>query len=293
MRNWITIIESLVEAPIEDMGVLGDLDRPGSMQADDLKAIQNPKWQAKLRERFSKTPYAINVYFLNAPNGTHDYSYTGDSGQTYDHTMHITSDPDGTDRSRLGVTVANMYDYAGTYGRVRFETTFGFVPPNYQNSISVLLAQNEGSERVPLTQWMVAHRIIHAFGHAATKGYVEFDEVASVDAALYQQFKSFLEEAHGSMLLRNGKYKVGSSFAQSYNEIGKALGTTKAQREGRMINAGEFYVEMGAQYLLTGRVKLNRTGDSSLDETAAYWEKKFNFGFDRLLKAAVGKMFVL
>lgn len=296
MRNWITLVDNLVEAPIEDMGVLGDLDNPGSMQADDLKAVQNPKWQLKLRDRFAKTPYPINIYFLNAPDGKHQYVTSRGWGHLTNNTdaLYVTSRKPGwgakKDASRLDIAVQFIKDHAGIYSAKEFEKYFGFIPPNPEASISVLLAQNEGSERVPLTQWMVAHRMMHAIFTGSRQRAKAWSDTSGhglwgAAGVVTYAYSDFLDQASTAV-------QAATGAPASHNDVGKAFGTTKAQREGKMINSGEFYVEMGAQYLLTGRVKLKNASFDTWDFHPERWAEIFTQDFERLLDQCVGKIFV-
>lgn len=293
MRNWITLVESLVEAPIEDLGVLGDLENPGSMQADDLRAIQNPKWQLKLRERFSNTPYPINIYFLNAQDGKQKYVSSRGRHADYIDALYVTKQKPGRDKkdaSRLDVAVNFIKDHAGIYPAQDFQKYYGFVPPNPDTSISILLAQNEGSERVPLTQWMVAHRMMHAIFTGSRNRDKAWDDAPGhglwgAAGVVTYAYSDFLDQAIEAV-------QATTDTPVSYNEVGKAFGTTKAQREGKMINSGEFYIEMGTQYLLTGQVRLRTP---RLDTGSFYpqqWAEIFTKDFERLLGQCVGKIFV-
>jgi len=61
--------KDLLEAPLADFGAIGDQDVPGSLRADDLRAIRNPKWREKVYRAFQNTPFDFNVYVFNAPEG--------------------------------------------------------------------------------------------------------------------------------------------------------------------------------------------------------------------------------
>src|SRR5580765_6403646 len=74
--------KQLVEAPLADFGAVGDPETPGSLRADDLRAIRNPKWREKVYRAFQKTPYDFNVYVYNGPEGIapvgRGYGFVGD-----------------------------------------------------------------------------------------------------------------------------------------------------------------------------------------------------------------------
>lgn len=295
MRNWITIIESLSEAPIEDMGVLGSQEEPGSMRGPDLRAITNPKWQLKLRERMARTPYPINIYFLNAPSGRHEY-LDNSHGREFTQRLNITNTGPkvngNDDEPRLDTAVKFLQEHAGIYSPEDFQKIFGFIPPNHEGSVSVLLSQNEGDGRVPFTQWIVAHRIIHAFdlgSRQRAKAYAEEYPHGLWGAAGQWMFhwSDFYKQARTIIQKQTGA-------TADYNDVGREFGTTQSQREGRLINSGEFYTEMGAQYLLTGRVRLKQPSFDLTDFQfdVQQWAETFTEDFHRLLENCVGKIFV-
>jgi hypothetical protein len=55
----------LIESPMADFETFGDMSREGSFRPDDLKAINNPKWKAKVVKAFEKVPYPVNLYLIN------------------------------------------------------------------------------------------------------------------------------------------------------------------------------------------------------------------------------------
>jgi hypothetical protein len=276
--------KDLVEAPLQDFGVLGDTKEPGSFRADDLKAMNNPKWEAKLRNVFSKTPYNFNIYALNAPDNKHRYS-----GDGWVNTLHT--------------GVKDYKDSAGVYSAELFKTLFGFVPPDYEKSISVLFTFNEGTERRPFTQWMIAHRLIHALSESRTK--IQNPNLFLM-RDIFDQVNSMIGFVEYALDAISGEYlPIGNHTARA-NAVGMLVGKTQALRTGNLSSSGETVPELGAQYLLTGRVTfrtfpvtepitvLRQTYDQeAFDKQLAGYGEKITTAFGNLFDCCTGKMFVL
>jgi hypothetical protein len=81
------------------------------------------------------------------------------------------------------------------------------------------------------------------------------------------------------------------------------IGTTKAQKTNNLNGTEEFVVEMGTQFLVSGKIKPFRNDFSDFDITQKDQEKldiilndaniKFNELFDELFKLSVGNFVIL
>ena len=266
----------IFEAPLADFGVHGSPTEPGSFQADDLKAMANPKWRAKLAHVFSKTPYDFNIYALNGADGKHKFS-----GKTWTDTLHL--------------GIPNYRDYGGVHSPEKFQKIFGFLPPNYENAISVLFTFNEGSGRLPFTQWLIAHRLLHAISDLdKTTAKARIFDVIN-DIMFYVE--NLMEDIDPDTFML--------AFANSPKDrminVAKLVGKTQALRTGNMSGPGEIYPEFGAQYIVTGKVTLRRIilpekdrgQQERVDMRIARFEKELNQAFELLFENAVGKIFVL
>jgi hypothetical protein len=162
--------------------------------------------------------------------------------------------------------------------------------------IMFVITNNEGRERVQLSPWIIAHRLGHGLA---------FDP-------------------HFEGMLQNINYEVRDVGTMLYDGFGlpriftnMAMGTMKSCREKRLTVAAEFVFEMWAQFLVQGRVRLNRLtldglnrliadeGTISYSVTASqrdvdeanrmvdYLERAANREIPVILKAAEGKVVVL
>jgi hypothetical protein len=193
----------------------------------------------------------------------------------------------------------NTREFAGVVDTYYVKDLLGFVPPNHQKSISIILVENEGDDRFPLTPWMVAHRVIHA---------LLISQSPSTGRALLSAMNEFLRMLMYNVLGHQVMQILGAERAAL--EIVKYIGTTKAQRSGNLPNTGEILVEMGTQYIATGRISFRDINFNdpkgsryfiSADEDKARLINKFIQGgheefealFDELLAKNVGKCIIL
>lgn len=242
----------ITESPIADFQFIDKSDTVGptnrlrgnSFPEEDIKAMRSPKWHAKLLRTFSKTSLPINLYAFNA-----------NSLQVVSHY----SDPD--DIGPRGSVVApksdlrEMHKWAGDYNPTQFETTFGLLPPNYENCLNFMFLQNEGDERVPMTPWIAAHRMIHALLTTSTGIGRRATYRLTMDNAWRQMQEmsiqlSELQEQHQNHHLAND--------AELRNKVLYAqVSSLASARHGKIKRSGEFLIELLTQLFLTGDFTLN------------------------------------
>lgn len=242
--------KEITEAPIADFGTYGDMSKEGSFRANDLKAMTNPKWQAKLKRMFENTEFPINLYLFNAPDDI-EVSNRKDVGHGPKQNPYR--------------DIRYLQTWSGIRKKDEIENLLGrsFVPADYEQAITVVLIENEGDERIALTPWMVAHRISHAFliDHDRYTHY----EIANLRSRLFPQWNQFVNAAHMRFeqagladykdIYERYEMKRGSGDAK-YFAISEYLGLTKGMK--KLSNPGEFMVESFAQYMVQGRVKYRR-----------------------------------
>lgn len=238
--------KEITEAPIADFGTYGNMDQEGSFRSQDLKAMTNPKWQTKLHRMFEKTEFPINLYLVNAPN---DRTKPGQFGNPdTEHSSY--RDLSGIDR------------WSGIKSKSEVEALTGrtFMPADYEQAITVVLIENEGDERIALTPWMVAHRIAHAF--FLTHDRVKHYDLASLVSSVFPRFTRYVEGMHLRLSQNIDEYDdVLEKYKEKYGmarffAVCEFVGTTKGQK--KLASPGEFLVEAFAQYMIQGRVKLER-----------------------------------
>ena len=332
--------KSISETPIMDFGVHGDLDKPGSFHdPHELKMVQTAKWQQKLFKRFEFSKWPINLYIYNAPDArmtnyreyrtavrkhhedAPDYSQDGDEVIS----QHRTPDDDYHDivstmvkNSPLVVpSLVNMDQWSGAYTDDAFQKTFGFLPPNYQNCINVVLVQNYGAERVKLSPWIVAHRICHAMINSQTAyprklytPYMEFDEFVRCMRGAMSIFGSVANYMWDKEYKAYKASGVEGPFISTWKrptekEQFAMLSNFASARNGKIERLGEYYVELATYWLLTGKLDFNyqavidrwpeafrnKSGDIVDNMTAAECESAIEH-LNNCFKAATGMLIV-
>jgi hypothetical protein len=272
MSDYVNFLfESIMEAPLADFGAYGDLSREGSLRPDDIKAVQSPKWLKKLDSHFSRTPWNFNIYVFNATeaNQPPEEKLRMDDGSSSFKIPHplYPDEPKYTSRvNPRNISVHNLDRYAGFYDEPgQFKSIFGFEPKT-EGNITILLVQNEGDGRIPLTPWMVAHRICHALQYGGANHFERHRRTLSSHAVSNQIYQltneirnalmkadSILSSAPAFKKMEHGSgHAISMGIAQAASLIGK----TKAM-QAVVDRTGEATIEIMAQFIVQGRVRFN------------------------------------
>lgn len=192
LRRWIAICE----APIGDIYTHGDFSQPGSFRADDL-TLSTPKRQDKIKRILQKAPVVIDLHFVNQEHRV-------------DINWHL--DP------------VHAQKWLGFLSAEQAEERWGVKLVPRPDAVNVVVLQNEGDNRVPMTPWIIAHRIAHMFNYT---------HKLSIDR-LSQNFLNSLEQVQD-------EYKRGESrYRPQFYELAKVFGTTRACREGLITRGRTF-----------------------------------------------------
>jgi hypothetical protein len=226
------------EAPLADFGVSGEMDQEGGFRSGDMKAAQSPKWVEKAHNLFAKTPYDFNVYIHNSTDGINTID-----GKIQDVRSYV-----------------DVRKYHGLTPMAALSKIVGFTPPNADKSISVLLLQNEGDERIGLTPWIMAHRVAHAIMYAdRSPTHMRDEQITRCLRDLDQDFQIFFDGSVRRMGITDFDMK----------EWAKQIGKFASARNGTVRDGGEFKVECFTQYLVQGSVTFNRPENKSSPRTPA------------------------
>jgi hypothetical protein len=215
-----------------------------SFPPEDLRALRNPKWHAKLIRQFAKSPVPLNLYLLNA--GAFQHTDTRDTTKGPIQNTHVSYPKDG---------VFKMSEWTGTYREDDFEEAFGFLPPNYDQCINVLLTNNWGDGRVPLTPWIVAHRVVHALASGVSARLKGPHYLYMEDA--FQQLSSLVKAAELAYFHERGGKPPLQWNDEDEADFFQALGTFGSARNRKVVRRGEFFVDVCTQTLLFGKPKFN------------------------------------
>jgi hypothetical protein len=292
-------VRDLIEAPIEDLNLIGNWDKSSSFnQAQDRKILSNPRAQEHLKHKWAKTVVPFNMYFVNSP-GAAKVAETGEVDQAWID-------------EKLPKIAAQIH--------LR------------DDAVNVIYTNNRGDERLPMTAWIIAHRL----GHATNRpGNYNYQTQTSEPQVWEQQEVKDLIFAYLAPIFRDGygydyfpdserRYeKKQSNFANPTNAnrseqillaFFEAIGTMRSARSKNIRQYFEFYYELFAQYIITGKVTFNplpkrlsfgRFGQDGLsfkgsEHDYAYYNDQLQglaeaLGdyFDTLMHALVGRTFVM
>jgi hypothetical protein len=264
-------LRQITEAPLGDFKLGGDTENEGSFRPDDLRAMKNPKWLEKVRNAFSKTPYRINVF-----------AYNGEGGRVPFMTGHLTGIPGDKFSRDVRNIRSNILTYAGITTSPQFIEWFGSEPPDDPNDITVVFLHNEGDNRIPLTPWMLAHRLGHAVFLTGDTSSREYDpSMVPLLIRLNQIFQKFTLE-------------LGiDSFGENFTRVMGPYARSKAARTGNLNSVGEFGVELFAEYLILGEIKFRESSDPRINNSLVYYAEKFNTSMTQFLDAVRGKIVVM
>jgi hypothetical protein len=231
------------EAPLADFGTYGDLNTPGSFPQNDLKAMNNDKWVKKLHVAFEKTRFNFNLYLYNAPEGIVKLNGEEHKAKTQYGNYHGLIHP-----LQLNPIIGKLLTRNIT-----------------EQAITVLLTQNEGDEIVPLTPWIVAHRVAHAIFYADRSPKDTVPEITRYINSVRGDVDSFFVPA--ARLVAPITANSPLSERQRLNILARQVGKFRSAREGNVRDRGEFAIELVTQFIVQGKVTLNRPTLSQPGET--------------------------
>jgi hypothetical protein len=124
-------------------------------------------------------------------------------------------------------------------------------PINHDN-ITVFYTNNKGDQKVMATAWIIAHR----FGHAIRR----LDGYKTLNNEVNEIIQRVIEEAYGRRLQRSSAFATlgdGPTDAKILKNFAQLVGTFKSARDKNLRNFPEFYHELLAQYITTGKISFN------------------------------------
>jgi ubiquinone biosynthesis protein UbiJ len=174
------------------------------------------------------------------------------------------------------------------------------------DTITVVYTNNTGVDRVPLTAWILAHRI----GHAIRKRNPVWDQSVK---QITRSFAEILKDYYGfNRLDSESMFNTPDAYKSFFN----AIGTMRSARQNTITRPYEFIYELLTQYINSGSVKFNPAPsqllsrrrawgraqtlksidtESAAEATAALetLARDLNVYFSDILNSATGKIFVM
>jgi hypothetical protein len=252
------------EAPLGDyqtIGNWGDKDKANSFNhAVDRKMIAHPNVEAKMRQKLGNTEHLLNMYFVNLP-GARKFAETGVVEPEFIAQAMPTAWPEIQQGTNQG------------------------------EAVNVIYVGNAGVNRVPMTPWIMAHRLGHAIqaSYRQSRGFNVWKEYEE-DAAMF--FSDCLEGVYDWTIPKQNFWSGGFDRSQQQDKLlakfFEGIGGMRSARQGKLGGrAYEFLYEMFAQFITTGRLTFRdcppvfgmRGGPQYRiqdQDTAAMWNRSFN-----------------
>lgn len=247
----------------------------GGFRKKDRKLLMNPKAVQKIKKKWEKTPFDFNIYLLQvAALNKPEYREYGrvDPGTSVSTAIRL---------ALGGSSLEKLEDFpVGSPERVMMIKNSPLLP-NMEDGITILFNGNYGADKVPLTAWMMAHRISHAVARPSggytgkrTPEYQKF-----IDSVNYM-FKEIVKPyGAGENLSMYSPWPTGGGYRdygkqasaeRTYAYIANQIGTMKSARDNRIDRVTEFYHELFAQYLLTGKITFKKLPRSLVTKRGSY-----------------------
>jgi len=196
---------------------------------------------------------------------------------------------------------------------IRDEMGLDILPDS--DHITIIYTQNTGAEKIPATPWTLAHRFGHALARVNGMGRSN-DQYKYIEEVVDRLFQTIADEVYRTNILKRGF--VSQTNSKIRKELGHALGTFKSARDRRLRADFEFVNEIIAQYIITGKVKLNHDfprvlplryawgqpsgmwrkplsekDKADLDIYLSNIERELEYNIDDALNAVIGDIFVM
>lgn len=218
-------IKDLTEAPITDYEPLGNFERPGAFRsALDKRLVTHPVSVGNVIKFFANTPYDIRIFPCNI-SGTGKHSEIGE------------------------VTHERLHEILGPAAEK--------VIANSDNAITIVYVGNQGAELMPLTPWIMAHRLGHAI-NASSRVRRGHSYWKTAEQNFFRMVNQILQDYYNKSdrnMGYNSSFRV--NLNAEYCALFNAIGTQRSSAHGLIKRSYEFLYEAFAQYLQTGHVKFN------------------------------------
>lgn len=251
MRKLIDII---VEAPIQDIELTGSPWRAGkpfakgtSFSKADRGILQSTKGIAKIVKAFQKTPYDFEIFFVNTQRSNADK----------------VDDNENVDDFALKVKAGVHDDYGIIKGKP------GVIRAAILGNLSPIDA------KMPMTAWTLAHKIAHAFQ----------DQIINYPHADVERRVQTILDLLSEVVAPGRGTRYTAHDSRYADKALTDIMTMKSARTGKLDNEFEAFAELLAQYLITGKIKLDVEG---ADEPIM----QVNAAINDLFKSVEGKVLV-
>jgi hypothetical protein len=204
----------------------------------------------------------------------------------------------------------NNFDY-GLANQKTLDTLNINVAPE-KNEITVVFLSNYGTNLVPLTPWIIAHRMSHAiFGndYNTTERKVYNEKVDEYVLINKNNINNNLSSCIGFWYKTQPEgYEWRVNHVDLIEELYKEFFTFKSARTENLTSHGEIYHELFAQYIKNGSISFHfperfiykKTTFVAMESMKNHLKKEeektieiFNNMYSQILKFSLGKIFVI
>lgn len=233
---------------------IGDFEKgtQGFRRQADRRIITNPKLVQRAKDQFARTDHPFNFYFVNLPGlGQH---------------------------SEIGMVGRDWLDEKIPQASKEI--------PDDPTHVNIIFVGNQAAEWKPMTPWIMAHRIAHAF--KTRRG--PKDRLHSYNEAeeeLRRTTNYIFQQAYGKASLQ--PQRLGGGYSphsweqirldqRTFKFFWQNVATFRSAREGKIRDWFEVIHELFAQYLITGKIKFNPL-PKSLSKRQAFKTQGIYIGF--------------
>ena len=220
-------LRDLFEAPISDFHHIGDFTRNSSFKQQDRKLVTAPKALTKMKAQW-RFPEEVdfNIIFVNSA--------------------------DARKHMEVGIVTLDWLHQNMPRDVDQIEAALD------NDKANIIFTNNNGDQRVPMTGWIMAHRVGHALEATTRRGSKDGAGFYMTEAMreFSNTITDIMEDWYG---IRSKKIGFGAGFPQNGPWLGflREVCTFKSARENNIRNPFEVPLECLAQYMFTGDVKFN------------------------------------
>lgn len=232
--------------PIRRFSRIGNWDRNHGFKETDRRLLTRPTTVQKFLDRWRRSKHIFDIYLVNTPRSNKaDFREIG----------KIEGD--------------KLNDDLGT--------AIEFQP----DAISVVFTNNVGAEKVPFTGWIAAHRFGHALWRMQSPRawkriqYVFNQILDAYNLPIHYPYRISKYDSERGEYSRMAYGGWMTTSTQRYHKyLAQHIGTMQSARTNRLRTPYEFYYELLAQYMLTGRVRFRPLTNCVIFGPAP-WGRKF------------------
>ena len=208
-------IQDLFEAPLADYQPLGDFNSPGPFRNQlDKKLVTHPAAISKVYKFFENNEFDFRIFVCNI-SGTGKHAESG---------------------------AASPEKIKQIFGEEAEK-----ILTNHDDAITIIFVGNSGADRMPLTPWMMAHRLGHAF-QANNRIQNNNYSWKYAEETLFENVNKIIREWY----VTSNKYYANMN--DLYCGLFNAIGTQRSSHTGEINRSYEFMYEIFAQYLQSGKI---------------------------------------